>query len=69
MNLLDDFLGKVNKPEVSITDETGAPEPTGDNVDATDKGPEPIPQPIKLEWSVTTESRNAVREASVEIDR
>lgn len=75
LNLIDDFLGKL-KQEASPRsgdNETTALAETSTEGEATgtlgDKGPEPIPQPIKLEWSVSTESRNALRESCVEIDR
>ncbi|ODM91341.1 Choline O-acetyltransferase, partial [Orchesella cincta] len=61
LNLIDEFLGKIQESSSSNNEtEAGA---------EGDKGPEPIPQPIKLEWNISTEARNAIREACIEIDR
>jgi len=72
LNLIDEFLGKIQK-ESSATSDNGNEPDKGAGIDASaaegNKGPEPIPQPIKLEWNISTEARNAVREACIEIDR
>lgn len=69
LNLIDDFLGKL-KNEVDSTNPSNEETTQGETIGTElDKGPEPIPQPIKLEWSVSTDSKNAIREACVEIDR
>lgn len=70
LNLIDDFFGKLKEGGNEENSGTEAAAVAAEGAAGEgDKGPEPIPQPIKLEWNVSTESKNAVREACVEIDR
>jgi len=59
LNIVDDFMSSLKKADESETEESPA-----ESVNAED-----IPNPIRLEWTIAPDTKNAVREASMEIDR
>jgi hypothetical protein len=71
LNIVDDFMSKLKTSEKDglvskCADNGGIPEAARD---ASTKSPSDVPIPLKLEWTIAPDTKNAVREACVEIDR